>query len=78
MKSSKIDHVIQVRIAHREQVALTIDLDDVNEYDPDLQEAMVENTRRYIALFAEAVQELLPEYKEREVITLTLQLMYTY
>jgi DNA replication licensing factor MCM7 len=40
----------------------------VTEHDPDLAQAMVENTRRYINLFADAVQELLPDYKEREVI----------
>ncbi|XP_071159083.1 DNA replication licensing factor mcm7-like [Mytilus galloprovincialis] len=56
-----------VRIAHREQVALTIDIEDVQEHDPDLALAMVENTRRYINLFADAVQEILPDYKEREV-----------
>jgi DNA replication licensing factor MCM7 len=49
-------------------VALTIDIEDVTEHDPDLAQAMVENTRRYINLFADAVQELLPDYKEREVI----------
>lgn len=57
-----------MRIAHREQVALTIDIEDVQEHDPDLALAMVENTRRYINLFADAVQEILPDYKEREVI----------
>lgn len=56
-----------VKIAHREQVALTIDIEDVTEHDPDLAQAMIENTRRYINLFADAVQELLPDYKEREV-----------
>lgn len=49
-------------------MALTIDIEDVTEHDPDLAQAMVENTRRYINLFADAVQELLPDYKEREVI----------
>ncbi|KAL4220076.1 Mcm2-7 hexameric complex component [Mactra antiquata] len=57
-----------VQIAHREQVGLTIDLDDVYDHDPDLAEAIVENTRRYASIFAEVVQELLPDYREREVI----------
>ena len=57
----------QVRLAHREQVALPIDLDDVQDYDPELADAIVENTRRYNSLFAECVQEILPEYKEKEV-----------
>ncbi|CAH1245044.1 DNA replication licensing factor mcm7-like [Branchiostoma lanceolatum] len=58
-----------VKIAHREQVALTIDIEDVAEVDPDLAEAMVENTRRYIHLFADAVYDMLPDYKQREVET---------
>lgn len=37
------------------------------EFDPDMAEAMTRNTRRYISLFSEAVQELLPEYKQKEV-----------
>ncbi len=44
-----------------------IDLDDVMEHDPDLAEAIVENNRRYQALFADAVAQLLPQYKERDV-----------
>uniref|UniRef100_A0A6I8R0S9 DNA replication licensing factor MCM7 n=1 Tax=Xenopus tropicalis TaxID=8364 RepID=A0A6I8R0S9_XENTR len=55
-------------IAHREQVALYIDLDDLAEEDPELVDAICENTRRYTNLFADAVQELLPQYKEREVV----------
>lgn len=50
---------------------LVIDLDDVEEYDAELAESIRENTRRYAALFATAVQELLPTYKEREVIDYT-------
>eukprot|EP00062_Callorhinchus_milii_P026287 gi/632988224/ref/XP_007882990.1/ PREDICTED: DNA replication licensing factor MCM7 [Callorhinchus milii] len=57
-----------VLIAHREQVALHIDLDDVAEEDPELVDSICENTRRYVSLFADAVQELLPEYKEREMV----------
>lgn len=55
-------------------MALTIDIEDVTEHDPDLAQAMVENTRRYINLFADAVQELLPDYKEKEVIIPTINL----
>jgi len=61
-----------VNIAHREQVALTVDLDDVSSHDPDLYDAIVENTRRYVGLFADIVQELLPSYKQREVIIIVI------
>uniref|UniRef100_A0A2I3GVF1 DNA replication licensing factor MCM7 n=1 Tax=Nomascus leucogenys TaxID=61853 RepID=A0A2I3GVF1_NOMLE len=57
-----------VRLAHREQVALYVDLDDVAEDDPELVDSICENARRYAKLFADAIQELLPQYKEREVV----------
>lgn len=57
------------KLAHREQVALTVDLDDVHDFNEDLAEAIVENARRYTALFGEVIQEVLPDYKTREVAT---------
>ena len=54
-------------IAHREQTSLTIDLDDVEESDPDLVESLINNTVRYTNIFSDAVCEILPDYKEREV-----------
>jgi len=56
------------RIAHREQVDLTIELDDLAEYDPDLADAVVENCRRYTNIFSDAVYEVLPDYKEKEIV----------
>ena len=38
--------------------------------DPELAEAIVQNTRRYVTIFSEAVSELLPLYKQREVSVL--------
>lgn len=58
---------LQVALAQREQVALYVDLDHVAEDEPELAEAACENARRYARLFADAVHELLPDYKEREV-----------
>ncbi|XP_051900600.1 DNA replication licensing factor MCM7 [Pristis pectinata] len=62
-----VDQLVQV--AHREQVALYIDLDDIAEEDPELVDSICENTRRYVNLFADAIQEVLPQYKEREVVS---------
>ncbi|KYO48406.1 DNA replication licensing factor MCM7 [Alligator mississippiensis] len=56
-----------VALAQREQVALYVDLDHVAEDEPELAEAACENARRYARLFADAVHELLPDYKEREL-----------
>lgn len=56
-----------VKLAHREQVALTVDLDDVTSHDPEMTTAIVANARRYATLFADAIFEMLPDYKEREV-----------
>ena len=62
----------QVSLAHREQVALTVDLDDVSNHDPDLCDAIVENTRRYVGLFADVIHELLPSYKQKEVVIIII------
>ena len=48
-------------------MAKYVDLDDIAEDDPELVDSICENTKRYARLFADAVQELLPQYKEREV-----------
>ena len=50
------------------QVALTIDLDDLEDYDSDLAAAIVENTRRYTQIVGDVVSELLPLFKEREIV----------
>ncbi|KAK2171405.1 hypothetical protein NP493_1071g00032 [Ridgeia piscesae] len=57
-----------VRLAHREQVALIIDLDDVADVEPDLCDGITENTQRYVSIVADVVQELLPQYKEKEIV----------
>ncbi|XP_049518540.1 DNA replication licensing factor mcm7 [Dermacentor silvarum] len=57
-----------VNLAHREQVALTIDMDDVEDYDSGLAEAIMQNARRYCNLFADVVYEMLPDYKQKEVV----------
>lgn len=56
-----------VKIAHREQVLITIDLDHLQEFNEGLAEAVVENSRRYAAMFSDVIMEILPNYKEREV-----------
>lgn len=44
-----------------------VSLSDVAEEDPALAEAVVENGRRYQQLFSDAVQELLPDFRQRPV-----------
>uniref|UniRef100_T2MG55 DNA replication licensing factor MCM7 n=1 Tax=Hydra vulgaris TaxID=6087 RepID=T2MG55_HYDVU len=56
-----------VKIAHRELTSLCIELDDVQDMNPELAENIVNNTRRYSQLFSDVVFEMLPDYKEREV-----------
>lgn len=51
-------------LAHREQISLTIDLDDLMEFNESLVEAIQMNTRRYVNLFSEVILELLPQFKE--------------
>ncbi|CAL8332682.1 DNA replication licensing factor MCM7 isoform X1 [Gadus morhua] len=57
-----------VALAHREQVALHVDLDDVAMEDPELVESICENAKRYTGLFADSIHELLPEYRERDTV----------
>jgi DNA replication licensing factor MCM7 len=55
------------KLAHREQVELVVELDDVHDFDSDLVEAFINNARRYSAMVSDVVYELLPTYKEKEV-----------
>lgn len=59
---------MQKQLAHREQVELVISLDDVCEIDPELAQAIQQNTRRYAQMFSDAVSELLPQHRSREVM----------
>ncbi|XP_012267656.2 DNA replication licensing factor Mcm7 [Athalia rosae] len=54
-------------IAHREQVAFTVDLDDIAELDDELAHAIQQNTRRYTTIISEILQEILPNFKTRPV-----------
>ncbi|KAI1305937.1 DNA replication licensing factor mcm7-B [Halotydeus destructor] len=56
-------------IAHREQVALTVELEDIKDFDEDLQQAVTDNGRRFVNIFSDAINELMPEFKTREVIS---------
>lgn len=55
-------------IANREQVSIHIDLTDLASHDQDLADACLDNSKRYNELFYDAVQELLPEYKDKETV----------
>ncbi|KAL3282490.1 hypothetical protein HHI36_005673 [Cryptolaemus montrouzieri] len=55
------------KLAHREQVSLYIELDDINDYDEDLGTAIVNNTKRYSNLFSDIIYNILPEYVQHEV-----------
>jgi DNA replication licensing factor MCM7 len=50
-----------------------IDLDDIATVDPELADAISENCRRYTQLFAQVIQEMLPELKDKEVKFLFLK-----
>ena len=52
-------------LAHRDEVELVVDLDDVIEFDADLADSIRQNARRYQLLFSEVVFEMLPEFRMR-------------
>lgn len=56
------------RLAHREQISITIDLDDVASYNESLAEAIQQNCRRYVNFFGTIIQDFLPNYKTRDVV----------
>lgn len=51
-------------ITLREKVSLDIDLDDLKSFDEDMAKAVVSNTRRFVNIFSDAVQEMIPEIRE--------------
>ncbi|XP_049822824.1 DNA replication licensing factor Mcm7 [Aethina tumida] len=56
------------KLAHREQVALYVELDDVNEFDDDLADAIIQNTRRYTNIASDVVYEILPTFVQKDVV----------
>ncbi|KAK0497054.1 MCM2/3/5 family-domain-containing protein [Armillaria luteobubalina] len=48
------------RIANRDQQMLVIDLEDLHTHDPDLVQRIRGNTRRYVSLFSEVVDQIMP------------------
>ena len=55
-----------------------IDLADLSTADQELADACVSNAKRYTDLFYEAVQDLLPEYKDKEVNIIPLSLFFIF
>lgn len=56
------------KLAHRDQVAMYIELDDVYDYNEELAVAIIKNTRRYVKMAGDIIAELLPTFKEHDVI----------
>ncbi|KAK0239767.1 MCM2/3/5 family-domain-containing protein [Armillaria nabsnona] len=48
------------RIANRDQQMLVIDLEDLHTHDPELVQRIRGNTRRYVSLFSEVVDQIMP------------------
>lgn len=46
---------------------MLIDVDDIASIDPELADVILENSRRYVQIFSQVVQEMLPELKDKEV-----------
>ncbi|XP_067138525.1 DNA replication licensing factor mcm7 [Centruroides vittatus] len=55
------------KIAHREEVAFQVDLNDLMESHPEMTDAVLENSQRYAKLFADCIYDILPDYKEKEI-----------
>ena len=62
---------IQLHCMHKSVTSvfyITLSLSfSVLQSNPELAEAIIQNTRRYITIFSDAISELLPTYKQKEV-----------
>ncbi|KAJ8920651.1 hypothetical protein NQ315_004790 [Exocentrus adspersus] len=56
------------KLAHREQIAMYVELDDLNDFDEELASAVLANTRRYSNLISDIVYDLLPSFIQRDVV----------
>lgn len=52
-------------IANRESVLLNIELADVENFNHELTKKIIQNTNRYVSIFHEALDEILPFYKTK-------------
>lgn len=53
-------------IANRESIHLYVDLSDMEQFNHELAIEITSNTNRYVQLFLEALDEILPSYKTKE------------
>ncbi|XP_015795208.1 DNA replication licensing factor mcm7-B [Tetranychus urticae] len=65
--SNKYAEEIQC-LANNEKNVITIDLDDLYEFDEDLGEKVIANAKRYVVLFSDAITSLLPKYRTKDNI----------
>ncbi|XP_066144848.1 DNA replication licensing factor Mcm7 [Euwallacea fornicatus] len=55
------------KLAHREQTSMHVELDDLSDFNDELANDVINNTRRYILLLSDIVYELLPTFIQGEV-----------
>lgn len=55
-------------LSHREQISMNIELDDVHTFDEELAQAILNNARRYSNMVSDIVFDLLPTFKEHDVV----------
>lgn len=57
---------------------MTIDLDDLHDFNESLAEAVVQNARRFANLFSAVISDLLPDYKDKERVTVPKDALDVY
>lgn len=62
-----IPFTLQTKLANRKQSVIRISLDDLWEVNEDLTTAVELNTVRFQKLFADAIDDLIIDYREGEV-----------
>jgi DNA replication licensing factor MCM7 len=62
-------HDILTKLANRQEILLTVELADLEKFNATLTAAVVENTTRYVKIFLQALDQILPSYKTMEIET---------
>lgn len=56
------------KLAYREQIAIYVELDDLDLYDSQLTAKVTRNSNRYVTFLYEIIQKILPDYNNESVV----------
>lgn len=57
-----------VALAHRQETILFVDLDELEQFDAELCQAILQNTKRYHSIFCSVIDQVLPDFRLNDEI----------